>query len=73
MAAKPGDYLFVDSDQPFSRPKKCLALRILHDNLGKASNKVQFTLDKICKALSDRNAEVRYVCSNGDSGYNKRH
>jgi hypothetical protein len=35
--------------------------------------KVQLTLDKICKALSDRDVEVRYMCSDGDSSYNKRH
>jgi hypothetical protein len=65
--------LFVYYAQPLSRPKKFLALHVLRDNSGKVGNKVQFTLDKICKALSDRNVAVQYVCSEGDSGCNKQH
>jgi hypothetical protein len=73
IAAKSGDYLFLDYAQPLSRSKRCLVLRVLHDNSGKAGNKVQLTLNNFCKSLSDRNTEVRYACSDGDSSYNKRH
>jgi hypothetical protein len=73
MVAKPADHSFVYYAQPPFRPKKCLALHVLRDNSGKAGNKVQLALGKFCKALFERNVEVRYVCSDGDSGCNKQH
>jgi hypothetical protein len=65
--------MFVCYVQPLARPKKCLALHNFPDAAGKAGPDVQRVLNDICKAFSQRNIKVRYVCSDDDSGYNRRH
>jgi hypothetical protein len=73
LSAKASDYLFVYYAQPLARPKKCFALHVLREPSGQAGKGAQAMLDEICRALSQRNVVVRYVCSDGDPGYNKRH
>jgi hypothetical protein len=34
---------------------------------------VQFLLNLTCRVPSEEGIKVRYVCSDGDAGYNKRH
>jgi hypothetical protein len=73
LAAHSSDYLLVFYAQPLARPNKCLALHVHKGASGQAGKEVQTLLDFICDMLSQRGIQVRYVCSDGDAGYNKRH
>jgi hypothetical protein len=73
LAAKSSDSLFMSYAQPLARPKKCLALHIFRGQLGRAGDAVQLLLNLTCRVLSEEGTQVRYVCSDGDAGYNKRH
>jgi hypothetical protein len=73
LSAKASNYLFVFYVQSLSRPNKCLALHVLQGMLGRAAESVQGSLNHICEMLSERGLRVKYVCSDGDQGYNKRH
>jgi hypothetical protein len=73
LAAKSSDYLFVFYAQPLDRRDKCFPLHIHQGKSGQAKDEVQKLLDRVCAALSARGLNVRYVCSDGDAGYNKRH
>jgi hypothetical protein len=73
LGAKSSDYVFVYYAQPLLRRNKCMALHVHRNESGQAGSRVQFNIDQICAALSNRGIEVRYVCSDGDAGYNQRH
>jgi hypothetical protein len=73
LSAKASNDLFVLYVQPLSRPNKCLALHVLQGMSGRATESVQSSLNHIYENLSERGLRVKYVCSDGDQEYNKRH
>jgi hypothetical protein len=50
-----------------------MALHVFLGQSSHAGDPIQYLLDSICQTLKDTRVVVRYVCSDGDSGYNKRH
>jgi hypothetical protein len=73
LAAKSGDYLFLFYAQPLAWPKKCMSLNVFCGQSGDAGDRIQYLLSSICQAVKDSGVVLRYVCSDGDSGHNKRH
>jgi hypothetical protein len=73
LAAKSSDYLFVYYAQPLNRSNKCMALHMFKGNSGSAVADVQKRLELICHVLTELGVQVKFVCSDGDPGHNKRH
>jgi hypothetical protein len=67
------EYAFVIYGQPLDRRKKCMPLHVVKAQHGQATDHVQSILNQVCSNLAEREVTVRYVCSDGDRGYNKRH
>jgi hypothetical protein len=73
-ATKPSDWIFAYYAQPIGRPKKRLALRLSvmpqgKQNLTSSAFLMTFARHFLIKTLKFD----MYICSDGDSGDNKRH
>jgi hypothetical protein len=73
LPAAQGQYAFVIYGQPLDRRKRCMPLHVINTKSGQATEKVQKVLNCVCTNLAERGLPVRYVCSDGDPGYNTRH
>jgi hypothetical protein len=66
-------YAFVIYGQPLDRRQRCMPLHVMNAKSGQATAEVQKRIDTVCNNLAERGVNVKYVCSDGDPGYNTRH
>jgi hypothetical protein len=50
-----------------------MPLHVIKAKSGSANETVQLGIDNVCWRLEERGFNVKYVCSDGDAGYNTRH
>jgi hypothetical protein len=73
LSGKEGDFVFVSYAQPLDRQVKCFPLHVMPQSSGKAATKVQRVIEFTCNALRHHHLVPKYICSDGDQGYNERH
>jgi hypothetical protein len=73
LPAADSQYAFVIYGQPLDRRKRCMPIHVINAPSGQATEKVQERLDMVCSNMAERGIRVKYVCSDGDPGYNTRH
>jgi hypothetical protein len=73
LPAKDADYSFVIYGQPLDRKYRCLPLHVITARSGNATAEVRKIVDDVCERLSNRGLIVKYLCTDGDAGYNEYH
>jgi hypothetical protein len=73
LPGKNADYSFVIYGQPLNRQYRCLPLHVIPAKSGNATKDVQKVVDEVCERLTNRGLVVKYLCSDGDAGYNDYH
>jgi hypothetical protein len=73
LPSENSEYAFVIYGQPLDRRYSCMPLHVIKAKSGAANETVQLSIDNVCSGLEDRGFNVKYVCSDGDAGYNTRH
>jgi hypothetical protein len=73
LPAENSKYAFVIYGQPLDRSHHCMPLHVINAKSGQATETVQKAIDTVCMQLGQRGVNVKYVCSDGDAGYNTRH
>jgi hypothetical protein len=73
LPAPDGDHAFVFYAQPLNRRLKCMPLHVMNLPSGQATEPVQAVIEPVCDALSRHVVNIKYVCTDGDPGYNQRH
>jgi hypothetical protein len=73
LPAQDGDQTFVFYIQPLDRRLKCKRLHVMNLPSGQTTKQVQAVIETVCDALSRHGVNIKYVCADGDPGYNQRH
>jgi hypothetical protein len=73
LPGKAADHSFVIYGQPLDRRYRCLPLHVITAESGQASEEVRAVVDEVCIRLRSRGLIVKYLCTDGDPGYNKYH
>jgi hypothetical protein len=73
LPGKNADYSFVIYGQPLSRGHRCLPLHVITARSGQATADIRAAVDEICTRLTNRGLVVKYLCTDGDPGYNEYH
>jgi hypothetical protein len=73
LPAQDGDQAFVFYAQPLDRRLKYMPLHVMNSPSGQATERVQAVIETVCDALSRHGVSIKYVCADGDPGYNQRH
>jgi hypothetical protein len=73
LPRKNADYSFVIYGQPLNRNYRCLPLHVITAKSGNATKSVQKVVDEVCTRLANRGLIVKYLCTDGDAGYNDYH
>jgi hypothetical protein len=73
LLGKENDFVFVFYAQPLDRRFKCCPLYVMTRQSGQAIAPVQDVVDFICTRLSQHGLFVKFICADGDAGYNARH
>jgi hypothetical protein len=73
LPAEKSKYAFVVYGQPLDRRHHCMPLHVINAKSGSASETVQDRIDTLCTELELAGIGVKYICSDGDAGYNTRH
>jgi hypothetical protein len=73
LTGKNTDYAFVRYAQSLDRRLKCFPHHVKPRSSGQANNEVQIAIDSICQSLTHHGIVPKYICTDGDAGYNGRH
>jgi hypothetical protein len=73
LPAPNSEYMFVLYVHPLDRRYRCFPLHVLPHPSGRATEEVHTAIDRACEALTNRGLEVKFVCADGDQGYNRSH
>jgi hypothetical protein len=73
LPGKDGDFAFVFYAQPLKRQVKCFSLSVMPQSSGQATTEVQRVIEFTCDTLRHHHLVLKYICSDGDQGYNERH
>jgi hypothetical protein len=73
MPGKDGDFAFVFYAQPLDCQVKCFPLHLMHQCSGQATTEVQCVIEFTCDPLRHHHLVPKYICSDGNQGYNERH
>jgi hypothetical protein len=73
LPGKEASYSFVLYGQPLDRHCRCLPLYVLTANSGAATIDVRGVVDRVCASLTRWGLVVKYLCSDGDPGYDAYH
>jgi hypothetical protein len=73
LPAQDCDHAFLFSAQPLDHRLKCMPLHVMNLPSGQATEQVQAVIETVCDALSSHGVNIKYVCVDGDPGYNQPH
>jgi hypothetical protein len=73
LPAEDSQDAFVIYGQPLDRRQRCMPLHVIPAESGQARQEVQDCIDSVCDSVEERGLNCRFVCSDGDRGYNPRH
>jgi hypothetical protein len=71
--SKDADYSFVIYGQPLDRAYRCLPLHVLRTQSSQATQELRKVVDEVSTCLSDRGLLVKYLYTDGNTGYNNYH
>jgi hypothetical protein len=73
LPAADSEYMFVLYVQPLDRRYRCFPVHVMPHPSGRATEEVHDAIDRACEALTNRGLHVKFVCADGDQGYNHSH